>query len=53
MDQEVTDSSLIDVRGLDPSKLFTEVDNDSSLKNALDRLLDSDQGACHGFSSRI
>ena len=52
MDQKVTDGALVDVRGLDLRELLTDVD-ESSLKKALDRLLESDTGACHGFNSRI
>lgn len=52
MSKDVTDGALIDVRELDLSMILTEID-ESSLKKALDRLLASDTGACHGFTNKI
>jgi hypothetical protein len=52
MDRDVTDGTLIDVRGVDIASLL-DVRADSGLKTALDMVLMSSANACNNFTNCI
>jgi hypothetical protein len=52
MGRDVTDGTLIDARGVDIACLL-DAPADSGLQTALDRVLVSGGGACHGFNNCI
>jgi hypothetical protein len=52
MDEEVSDSLLIDVRGMDMASLLA-MPVESSIRTALDRLLLSNADRCNDFNSYI